>query len=79
MDKNREAFEKWYKSAEGTTPQPLADSEAVAGKYCEWCKSDTHNDAECWCTRPAGWKPTKQPTEIDLSKCSLTPPAINNT
>jgi len=24
-------------------------------KWCSYCRVDSHNDAECWCTRPAGW------------------------
>jgi hypothetical protein len=20
--------------------------------WCGWCKVDTHNDGDCWCTRP---------------------------
>lgn len=27
------------------------------GKWCTYCRADTHNDAECWCTRPADWHP----------------------
>lgn len=26
-------------------------------KYCFYCRANTHNDSECWSTRPAGWKP----------------------
>lgn len=26
-------------------------------KYFFYCRANTHNDSECWSTRPAGWKP----------------------
>jgi hypothetical protein len=28
----------------------------LTGKWCTWCKTDTHNDSECWCTRPVDCK-----------------------
>lgn len=34
-------------------------------KWCDYCQKDTHNDAECWCTRPVGWKRGFVPATID--------------
>lgn len=40
--------------------ESLSDKlEAWNGKWCTYCRADTHNDAECWCTRPADWHPGK--------------------
>lgn len=38
---------------------PTSDKRGRAwnGKWCTYCRADTHNDAECWCTRPADWHP----------------------
>jgi len=43
-------------------------------KWCSYCEKDTHNDAECWCTRPAQSAPHQSPVMygagalIDLMK-----------
>lgn len=38
------------------TPTDKSDA-TWNGKWCTYCRADTHNDAECWCTRPADWHP----------------------
>ena len=46
-----------------TSAELLNDAAALtphapaATKWCEYCKVDTHNDAECGSTRPGNWKP----------------------
>lgn len=35
-------------------------------KWCYYCKADTHNDAECWSTRPADWIAGGAPTRLIL-------------
>lgn len=33
-------------------------------KYCSYCKNDTHNDSECWSTRPDNWKASDGPVPV---------------
>lgn len=40
--------------------------------WCTYCKKDTHNDAECWSTRPGGWKPYRG---VDVT-CKHSPPLV---
>lgn len=35
---------------------PVSQAQGGA-KWCEFCKANTHNDSECWSTRPANWRP----------------------
>jgi hypothetical protein len=39
-------------------------------KWCSYCGVDTHNDAECWCTRPADWSRERYPDAFKF------PPAL---
>ena len=37
----------------------MTDKPNAAGqlKWCHYCQSNTHNDSDCWRTRPVDWKP----------------------
>lgn len=33
------------------------DAPKQQAKFCFYCGKNTHNDSECWSTRPADWRP----------------------
>ena len=44
------------------------------GKWCTYCRADTHNDKECSCTRPADWHPGKYiPVDAGWLRTSAVP------